>query len=315
MRRSPTGTATGATPSAASARRAATRPAANSATRPAPHRGRRRPRSRTGRRRTPSTARSPTASSPAAARRTHDQSGAATDHTGLMADWMLDELAHAGQEHLDEAYVAGYEASRSTTPNPTSPCCASTGSIARSTVVDLGAGTGVFAIAVAAHCRRVVAVDVSPAMVDVLRRRVADRGLGNIEVVHGGYLTYEHVGDAPGSCSAATRCTRCRTSGRGSPSTACAGCSPRRCPAPARPRVRLRAGRGAGAHRGVAGRRGRRPGARAGRRTSSPSTCASSTARTAGCSSRLLERTGFEILDREYVRGAYGAYTCRRRCT
>ena len=27
----------------------------------------------------------------------------------------------------------------------------------------------------------------------------------------------------------------------------------------------------------------------------------------------LLERTGFEILEREYVRGVYGAYTCRRR--
>ena len=27
----------------------------------------------------------------------------------------------------------------------------------------------------------------------------------------------------------------------------------------------------------------------------------------------MLERTGFEILERAYVRGAYGAYTCRRR--
>jgi SAM-dependent methyltransferase len=26
----------------------------------------------------------------------------------------------------------------------------------------------------------------------------------------------------------------------------------------------------------------------------------------------MLERAGFEILDREYVRAAYGAYTCRR---
>jgi hypothetical protein len=27
----------------------------------------------------------------------------------------------------------------------------------------------------------------------------------------------------------------------------------------------------------------------------------------------LLERTGFEILERSYVRGAYGTYTCRHR--
>jgi len=27
-----------------------------------------------------------------------------------MDTWWLDELAHAGQEHLDPTYVAGYEA-------------------------------------------------------------------------------------------------------------------------------------------------------------------------------------------------------------
>jgi predicted RNA methylase len=39
-----------------------------------------------------------------------------------------------------------------------------------SVVVDLGCGTGVFAIAVAPLCRQVIAVDVSPAMVALLRR-------------------------------------------------------------------------------------------------------------------------------------------------
>ena len=42
-----------------------------------------------------------------------------------------------------------------------------------SDVVDLGAGTGVFAIAAAPFCAPVVAVDVSPAMTAALRRRVA----------------------------------------------------------------------------------------------------------------------------------------------
>ena len=61
-------------------------------------------------------------------------------------------------------------------------------------MLDLGAGTGTFTLAVAPHCRRVVAVDVSPAMVDVLRRRVADAGLDNVTVVHAGFLSYEHDG-------------------------------------------------------------------------------------------------------------------------
>ena len=111
---------------------------------------------------------------------------------------MLDELAHAGQEHLDEAYVAGYEAKSQYDPTPDVDVLRDHGLDRHSTVVDLGAGTGVFAIAVAPHCGRVIAVDVSPAMVDVLHRQVAVSGLDNIEVVHGGYLTYEHSGAAPG---------------------------------------------------------------------------------------------------------------------
>jgi len=47
--------------------------------------------------------------------------------------------------------------------------------------VDLGAGTGRLALAAAPHARRVVAVDVSPAMQSLLRRRVADAALSNIE--------------------------------------------------------------------------------------------------------------------------------------
>jgi SAM-dependent methyltransferase len=59
-----------------------------------------------------------------------------------------------------------------------------------STVVDLGAGTGAFAAAIAPHVRRVVAVDVSPAMVAAQRAR-------GIEAVQAGFLSYRHSGDAP----------------------------------------------------------------------------------------------------------------------
>ena len=107
---------------------------------------------------------------------------------------MLDELAHAGQEHLDDAYVAGYEAKAGYDPGPDVQVLVDLGLGDSSTIVDLGAGTGVFARAVAAHAGRVVAVDVSPAMVDVLRRRTA--GLANVEVVHAGFLSYEHAGSA-----------------------------------------------------------------------------------------------------------------------
>jgi ubiquinone/menaquinone biosynthesis C-methylase UbiE len=62
------------------------------------------------------------------------------------------------------------------------------------TVVDLGTGTGRFALAAAPLVRRVVVVDVSPAMLAVLRERVAEAGLGNVECVRAGFLSYEHTG-------------------------------------------------------------------------------------------------------------------------
>ena len=65
----------------------------------------------------------------------------------------------------------------------------------RGIVVDLGAGSGSFALAAAPLCRRVVAVDVSPAMLVTLRTEAAARGLGNVEGVRGGFLTYAHQGD------------------------------------------------------------------------------------------------------------------------
>jgi ubiquinone/menaquinone biosynthesis C-methylase UbiE len=62
------------------------------------------------------------------------------------------------------------------------------------TLVDLGAGTGRLALAAAPHVRRVLAVDISPAMVAVLRERAAEAGLGNIECVQAGFLSYQHTG-------------------------------------------------------------------------------------------------------------------------
>ncbi len=66
---------------------------------------------------------------------------------------------------------------------------------AGSTLVDLGAGTGTFAIAAAPRCRHVVAVDVSPAMTARLRDRVAELGIANVTVVEAGFLSYTHAGE------------------------------------------------------------------------------------------------------------------------
>jgi SAM-dependent methyltransferase len=107
-------------------------------------------------------------------------------------EWQLDERAHAGPEHLDAAYVSGYERKAAFDPTEDIELLRAHGLRPESTVVDLGAGTGMFAAAIAPHCGRVVAVDVSPAMLAALRARA--EVVPNLEVVEAGFLTYEHAG-------------------------------------------------------------------------------------------------------------------------
>jgi ubiquinone/menaquinone biosynthesis C-methylase UbiE len=107
---------------------------------------------------------------------------------------LLDEMALAGPEHLDATYVAQYDRKAAFDPAEDLSLLQRHGLGAEATLVDVGAGTGAFALAAARVCTRVVAVDVSPAMVEATRARAAAEGLGNVECVHAGFLSYEHTG-------------------------------------------------------------------------------------------------------------------------
>ena len=109
--------------------------------------------------------------------------------------WYLDEFAHAGPEHLDDAYVAAYDRKAGVDWAAELAPLRGLGLDATSTLVDLGAGTGGLALAAAPLSRRVVAVDVSPAMLAVVRNRAERADLQNVECVQAGLLTYEHTGD------------------------------------------------------------------------------------------------------------------------
>lgn len=117
---------------------------------------------------------------------------------GMRDPWMIDELAHAGPEHLDPAFVAGFEYKsgygRQGGPDPDNDLAEFHRYGQTGTLVDLGAGTGRLALAAAPHFRRVIAVDVSPAMVEFMRGRTMEAGLSNVECVHAGFLSYEHDG-------------------------------------------------------------------------------------------------------------------------
>jgi SAM-dependent methyltransferase len=110
--------------------------------------------------------------------------------------WVLDELAHAGAEHLDAGFIAGFDRKQGY-PDPGADIAAfeAHGLGRSSAVIDFGAGTGQFAVPAARRFGRVTAVDVSPAMLAALR---AKAGPDQLECVRGGFLSYAPAGPADG---------------------------------------------------------------------------------------------------------------------
>ena len=109
--------------------------------------------------------------------------------------WFMDEVAHAGREHLDPAYVPTYDQKAGMDPREDLVLLQHLNLNQSHTLVDLGAGTGTFALAAARLCRRVVAVDVSRDMLAVLREKLKRSGIANVESVQGGFLSYDHHGE------------------------------------------------------------------------------------------------------------------------
>ncbi len=106
--------------------------------------------------------------------------------------WFLNEAEHAGRENLDSDHVARYDDKEDSDAAAEVILLRELGLNERSIVIEIGAGTGQFVLAVAPHCERVIAVDVSPVMLNALRARVAQQPSRRIEVAQAGFLTYEH---------------------------------------------------------------------------------------------------------------------------
>jgi ubiquinone/menaquinone biosynthesis C-methylase UbiE len=108
--------------------------------------------------------------------------------------WFIDEVSYAGRENLDAGHVERYDAKEDAGAAGEVALLEQLGLTPESVVVEFGPGTGQFTVEVAPACARVVAVDVSAVMLRRLEAKVAALGLGNVEVVQAGFLTYEHAG-------------------------------------------------------------------------------------------------------------------------
>ncbi|MFB3896327.1 MAG: class I SAM-dependent methyltransferase [bacterium] len=62
----------------------------------------------------------------------------------------------------------------------------------RSTVIDMGSGTGAFTLYAAKQCNQIYAVDISKPMLEYCQKKAETAGVSNISFHHGGLLTYEH---------------------------------------------------------------------------------------------------------------------------
>ncbi|GAB7010703.1 class I SAM-dependent methyltransferase [Halorubrum trueperi] len=110
--------------------------------------------------------------------------------------WKIQERRHAGEEHLDAEAAARFDEKSPFDPSTEIDTLLELGLTGEDTVVDFGTGTGVFPLAAAEYCDRVVAVDVSESMVKIVDEKIEATSIQNIETVHDGFLSYDHQGDA-----------------------------------------------------------------------------------------------------------------------
>ncbi len=104
--------------------------------------------------------------------------------------WFLDEADSLGRENTDPEHVARYDEKEDARAAAEVAMLRELLPATTSDVVDLGAGTGQFALLAAEQWENVTAVDPSPVMLDLLRRK-AEAALSSLRIVEAGYLTYD----------------------------------------------------------------------------------------------------------------------------
>jgi putative AdoMet-dependent methyltransferase len=112
--------------------------------------------------------------------------------------WQYNEMKFSGVDFSKVEQVAAYDSMHKKFRDyvkGTEEIIQRLGLDSNSTVIDLGSGTGAFALNAAKKCKTIYAVDISAAMIDYCKQQAEKEGLTNIVFCQGGLLTYEHAGE------------------------------------------------------------------------------------------------------------------------
>lgn len=114
----------------------------------------------------------------------------------VLPAWFYDEFQQVGVDFEDTAQVELFDRNqRSSSEQAEQALVESLGISAGHTVIDIGMGTGTFAIQASKAGARVYAVDVSHTMLAYARKKARAANAETIEFHHAGFLTYEHQGE------------------------------------------------------------------------------------------------------------------------
>jgi ubiquinone/menaquinone biosynthesis C-methylase UbiE len=111
--------------------------------------------------------------------------------------WHYDEFQQVGRDYSSQTEVDVYDSSHADFRDikaESDRVLDALGIQTTDTIIDFGAGTGIFAMQAARRCSRVYAVDVSSAMLDLASTKAVRAGISNIEFHQAGFLTYQHQG-------------------------------------------------------------------------------------------------------------------------
>lgn len=110
--------------------------------------------------------------------------------------WQYDELRQIGVDYANLEEVEKYDARMRKLRDINAEINTLVEAVTparKSIILELGTGTGEFATALAKLCRKVVAVDVSPVMLEYAWKKAQSRKISNIDFRHAGFLTFKEA--------------------------------------------------------------------------------------------------------------------------